>query len=48
MLQDEDEDEDDYCETEETESVVVVQDASGKKRPKCTTHFDEIFDGEPV
>lgn len=48
---DDEEDDDDYQvvgEITETEAMVVVQGASGNRKPRCTTHFEDDFEGDPV
>ena len=32
----------------ETEALLVVQDEKGKTKPRCTTQFDEDYEGEAV
>jgi hypothetical protein len=32
----------------ETEALLVLQDEEGKKKPRCTTNFEDEFEGEPV
>ena len=32
----------------ETEALLVMQDEAGKVRPRCSTNFEDDFEGEPV
>ena len=45
---DEEDDEDEFVVDADTEALLVVQDSKGRKKPRCTTHFEEDYEGEPV
>ena len=32
----------------EAEALLVMQDEKGKKKPRCTTHFEDEYEGDPV
>lgn len=32
----------------EAEALLVMQDEKGKKKPRCTTHFEDDYEGDPV
>ena len=32
----------------ETEALLVMQDEAGRARPRCSTNFEDDFEGEPV
>ena len=32
----------------ETEALLVMQDEAGEVKPRCSTNFEEEFEGEPV